>query len=87
MSSVSGRDGRSTPLRATPTSEGEGSAGSNISDKVEALSHHVNSTDIGTVVQHIRWALQQRAGWLCSYLWGGGGGGEVVVAVCAVLVL
>lgn len=55
MSSVSGRDGRSTPLRATPTSEG--SAGSNISDRVEALGQHVNFTDIDTVVQHIRWVF------------------------------
>ena len=54
MSSASGRDGRATPLCATPTSEGEGSAGSNISGSVEALSQHMNSTDIDTVVQHIR---------------------------------
>ena len=54
MSSVCRREGQATPLCATPSSEGEGSAGSNISDRVEALSHRVNSTDIDTVVQHIR---------------------------------
>ena len=55
--SVCGNDGRMTPLRATPTSE-NGSGGSNLSERIDAVSNSINLMDIDTVVQHIRQVFQ-----------------------------
>ncbi|XP_071953453.1 coiled-coil domain-containing protein 24-like [Antedon mediterranea] len=58
QTACSSRDGRETPMRMTPSSDGDYlSASSNVSDQVDAVKDHLNVFKIDQVVQELRSSL------------------------------
>ncbi|XP_033111029.1 coiled-coil domain-containing protein 24-like [Anneissia japonica] len=60
LTACSSRDGRETPMRMTPSSDGDYlSASSNVSDQIDSVKEHLNVLKIDQVVNELRSSLAE----------------------------